>query len=127
MATKKNDPVKPKKDKWGRSEGSKYYSFNPETKKYEDKEKQKALESKRAAADSRGKLLGDPELMKTPRPAIFKEGGSTITPKAKTGGMVNSNAKVVASKVAKGTVGRKSNAPKTPVPKAKYGMSMRRK
>jgi hypothetical protein len=51
----------------------------------------------------------------------------TITPKAKTGGMVNSNAKVVASKVAKGTVGGKLNAPKTAVPKAKYGMSMRRK
>ena len=38
MATKKNDPVKPKlpKDKWGRSPGSKWYNFNPKTKKYED-------------------------------------------------------------------------------------------
>ena len=41
MAAKKNDPVKPKKDKWGRPEGSKYYSFNPETKKYEDPAKAK--------------------------------------------------------------------------------------
>jgi hypothetical protein len=45
----------------------------------------------------------------------------------KTGGMVNSNTSVVASKVAKGKVGGKSQAPKTAVPKAKYGMSMRRK
>jgi hypothetical protein len=45
----------------------------------------------------------------------------------KTGGMVNSNAKVSASKVAKGKVGGMSTAPKTAVPKAKYGMSMRRK
>ena len=45
----------------------------------------------------------------------------------KTGGMVNSNAKVTASKVAKGTVGGISKAPKTAVPKAKYGMSMRKK
>ena len=49
----------------------------------------------------------------------------TITPKAKTGGMVNSNAKVAVSKVAKGKVGGKSTAPKTAVPKAKYGMSMK--
>ena len=66
--------------------------------------------------------------------------------KMKTGGMVNSNAKVsalksagshgvksgvnpkaAASKVAKGKVGGISTAPKTAVPKAKYGMSMRRK
>ena len=45
----------------------------------------------------------------------------------KTGGMVNSNAKVAVSKVAKGKVGGKSTAPKTAIPKAKYGMSMRRK
>ena len=51
----------------------------------------------------------------------------TITPKAKTGGMVNSNAKVTASKAAKGKVGGISKAPKTAVPKAKYGMSMRKK
>jgi hypothetical protein len=66
--------------------------------------------------------------------------------KMKTGGMVNSNAKVsalksagskgvksgvnpraAASKVARGKVGGISSAPKTAVPKAKYGMSMRKK
>jgi hypothetical protein len=70
----------------------------------------------------------------------------TITPKAKTGGMVNSNAKVsalktagskgvksgvnpkvTASKVAKGRVGGTSAAPKTAVPKAKMGGSMKGK
>jgi hypothetical protein len=45
----------------------------------------------------------------------------------KTGGMANSNAKVLASKVAKGTVGGSSVAPKGAVPKAKYGTSMRGK
>jgi hypothetical protein len=45
----------------------------------------------------------------------------------KTGGMVNSNAKVSASKVARGRVGGTSSAPKTAVPKAKMGMSMKRK
>jgi hypothetical protein len=64
----------------------------------------------------------------------------------KTGGMVNSNSKVsalksagsdgvksgvnpkvAASKVARGKVGGISSAPKTAVPKAKYGMSMRKK
>lgn len=64
----------------------------------------------------------------------------------KTGGMVNSNAKVsalksagshgvksgvnpraAASKVARGKVGGISSAPKTAVPKAKYGMVMRKK
>ena len=45
----------------------------------------------------------------------------------KTGGMVNQNAKVLASRVAKGTVGGTSVAPKGAVPKAKYGTSMRGK
>jgi len=64
----------------------------------------------------------------------------------KTGGMVNSNAKVsalksagskgvksgvnpkaAASKVTRGRVGGTSSAPKTAVPKAKYGMVMRKK
>ena len=64
----------------------------------------------------------------------------------KTGGMVNSNAKVsalksagskgvksgvnpkaAASKVARGRVGGTSSAPKTAVPRAKYGMVMRKK
>ena len=45
----------------------------------------------------------------------------------KTGGMVNSNAKATVSKSATGKVGGISKAPKTAVPKAKYGMSMRKK
>jgi len=44
----------------------------------------------------------------------------------KTGGMVNPNASVVASKVAKGTVGGKSKAPKAASPKMKMG-GMKRK
>jgi hypothetical protein len=74
----------------------------------------------------------------------MKKGGAMK--KYKTGGMVNSNLKVsalktagskgvksgvnpkaAASKVAKGRVGGTSSAPKTAVPKAKYGMSMRKK
>lgn len=43
----------------------------------------------------------------------------------KTGGMVNSNSKVSASKVARGRVGGTSTAPRTAVPKAMYGMSMK--
>ena len=37
------------------------------------------------------------------------------------------NPKAAASKVARGKVGGMSSAPKTAVPKAKYGMSMRKK
>jgi hypothetical protein len=43
------------------------------------------------------------------------------------GGMVNSNTKAAVQKVAKGKVGGKSTAPKTAVPKAKYGMTMKKK
>lgn len=53
--------------------------------------------------------------------------GDAQKPMMKTGGMVNSNAKVTASKAAKGKVGGISKAPKTAIPKAKYGMSMRKK
>lgn len=75
----------------------------------------------------------------------FKKGG-VAKKKMKTGGMVNSNAKISAtkkagskgvmsgtnskasaSKVAKGRSGGTSKAPKTAMPKAKYGMSMRKK
>jgi hypothetical protein len=55
----------------------------------------------------------------------MKKGGTVK--KYKTGGMVNPNASVQASKVAKGRTGGISKAPKTAVPKAKYGMSMRKK
>lgn len=71
---------------------------------------------------------------------------SGATKTMKTGGMVNANAavkkqtvpgskgvmsgenpKATASKVAKGRSGGTSKAPKTAMPKAKYGMSMRKK
>lgn len=74
----------------------------------------------------------------------MKKGGAMK--KMKTGGMVNPNAKLqaaksagskgvksgvnpkaAASKVAKGRVGGTSAAPKTAVPKAKYGMTMKKK
>jgi len=45
----------------------------------------------------------------------------------KTGGMVNSNAKVSTQKTTKGRVGGTSSAPRTAVPKAKMGGSMRGK
>ncbi len=55
----------------------------------------------------------------------FKNGGAIK--KMKTGGMANSNAKISTQKTAQGKVGGISKAPKTAVPKAKYGMSMRKK
>ena len=142
MATKKNDPVKPKKDKWGRPESSKFYSFNPDTKKYEDKAKQKDFENRKYAAKNpvRAKINKSLGLETTP------PGDRGIFNYFKTGGMVNSNAKVsalksagskgvksgvnpkaAASKVARGRVGGTSSAPKTAVPRAKYGMVMRKK
>jgi hypothetical protein len=76
--------------------------------------------------------------------AIQQKGGTTK--KMKTGGMVNPNAKMqadktagskgvksgvnpkaAASKVARGRSGGTSTAPKTATPKAKYGMSVKRK
>jgi hypothetical protein len=45
--------------------------------------------------------------------------------KMKIGGMVNPNKKASSSKVAKGKVGGISKAPKTAMPKAKYGMTMK--
>jgi hypothetical protein len=50
-----------------------------------------------------------------------------IIPVKKTGGMVNSNTKVSASKIAKGRTGGTSSAPKTATPKAKMGGSMKKK
>ena len=86
-----------------------------------------------------------PEYKKTSVKTVSRD--SVKSPvRYKTGGMVNSNAKVsalktagshgvksgvnpkaAASKVARGRVGGTSSAPKTAVPKAKYGMSMRKK
>lgn len=62
-------------------------------------------------------------LMEMEQMGQYKKGGV----KMKTGGMVNSNAKLAVQKVAKGKVGGKSKAPKSAVPKAKYGMTMKRK
>jgi hypothetical protein len=83
----------------------------------------------------------------TPKPAMAKYGGTSKSLSAyKTGGMVNSNAKVsaiktagskgvksgvntkvTASKVAKGRVGGTSTAPKGATPKAKMGGMMKGK
>jgi len=164
MATKKNDPVKPKKDKWGRSEGSKYYNFNPKTKKYEDPknvfkypksgygkvdylrpgiaQQVSDINSARAkdSMQQQNAYYGRPKNsgMKQAQQDANKRSNPNNDPlvlpikpntapkkKYKTGGRVNPNASVVASKVAKGTVGGKSKAPKTAVPKAKYGMTMK--
>ena len=84
--------------------------------------------------------------VKNTREAIGKMKNGGTMKKYKTGGMVNSNAKVsalksagskgvksgvnpkaAASKVAKGRVGGTSTAPKTAVPKAKMGGSMKGK
>jgi hypothetical protein len=82
--------------------------------------------------------------IKNTREAVGKMKKGGAMKKYKTGGMVNPNASVQASKVAKGRpaksaepksaakkatgkVGGISKAPKTAVPKAKYGMSMRKK
>jgi hypothetical protein len=73
------------------------------------------------AADGKGKMMKGGAKPK----AMY--GASMKPDMMKTGGMVNSNSKVAASKVAKGKVGGISKAPKTAVPKAKYGMSMRKK
>jgi len=51
------------------------------------------------------------------------KGGATY----KTGGMTNSNKKVSALLKATGRTGGISTAPKTAVPKAKYGMTMKKK
>lgn len=186
MAAKKNDPVKPKKDNWGRSPGDKYYNFNPKTKRYEDpknvykypkegygKVDYNPLTSSRGigaqisdinsarAKDSmqqqnayygRPKNVGMKQAQQdaNERSGMTKLGVLRMTPNAapkkkyKTGGMTNPNAKVSASKVATGRptksaepksaakkatgkVGGISKSPKTAIPKAKYGMVMRRK
>ena len=95
------------------------------------------------AAEYRAKAIeryGSEELAREAK-AIQKKGGTTY----KTGGMVNPNAKLqaaksagskgvksgvnpkaAASKVARGRSGGTSAAPKTAVPKAKYGMSIKK-
>ena len=50
--------------------------------------------------------------------------GGTMKTKMKVGGMVNSNKKITVSKTTTKYKGGISKAPKTAIPKAKYGMSM---
>ena len=98
------------------------------------------------AADYKAKVIeryGSEEAARAAK-AIQQKGGTTK--KMKTGGMVNPNAKMqadktagskgvksgvnpkaAASKVARGRSGGTSTAPKTATPRAKYGMSVKRK
>ena len=97
--------------------------------------------------EEKGSYVGySKEARKSDGPWKSMKDSKPARPIMKTGGMVNSNAKVsalksagshgvksgvnpkaAASKVAKGRVGGTSAAPKTAVPKAKYGMSMKGK
>jgi hypothetical protein len=100
----------------------------------------------RAVASGAEAASSTANAIKNTREAVGKMKKGGTMKKYKTGGMVNSNAKVsalksagskgvksgvnpkaAASKVARGRVGGTSAAPKTAVPKAKYGMSMRKK
>ena len=75
---------------------------------------------------------GSPAPRKVPRPVPAPRTGQTppkqkiggSTKRYKTGGMVNSNTKVMASKITKGRSGGTSKAPKKAIPKAMYGASM---
>lgn len=69
--------------------------------------------------EQRSKIKG----LMLPGGKMQKLGGTTKS--YKTGGMVNSNSKVSASKKTKGKVGGTSKAPKTALPKAMYGTSMK--
>jgi hypothetical protein len=97
--------------------------------------------------EEKGSYVGySKEARKSDGPWKSMKDSKPARPIMKTGGMVNSNAKVsalksagskgvksgvnpkaAASKVAKGRSGGTSTAPKTAVPKAKYGMVMRKK
>ena len=97
--------------------------------------------------EEKGSYIGySKEARKSDGPWKSMKDSKPARPIMKTGGMVNSNAKVsalksagshgvksgvnpkaAASKVARGRVGGTSSAPKTAVPKAKYGMVMRKK
>lgn len=97
--------------------------------------------------EEKGSYVGySKEARKSDGPWKSMKDSKPARPIMKTGGMVNSNAKVsalktagshgvksgvnpkaAAQKVAKGRVGGTSAAPKTAVPKAKYGMVMRKK
>jgi len=100
------------------------------------------------AADGKGKMMMGGSKMKkmgTGGMHMMPDGSMMKNSMMKTGGMVNPNAnlqaaktagskgvmsgvnpKASASKVAKGKVGGISKAPKTAMPKAKYGMTMKK-
>jgi hypothetical protein len=81
------------------------------------------------AADGKGKMSKGGITMKKMGAGgmhMMPDGSMMKNSMMKLGGMTNSNAKVTASKVAKGTVGGKSTAPKSAVPKAGYGMTMKK-
>jgi hypothetical protein len=76
--------------------------------------------------EEKGSYIGySKEAKKSDSPFKSMKDSKPARPIMKTGGMVNSNPKASASKVAKGRVGGTSAAPKTATPKAMYGMSMK--
>lgn len=131
------------------AEAEKLYNNEPSVRTYKNEftgkkiptgpmSEQEYKEAAMRAASKRGNAMLDVPGLK--KGGIMK---TSTMKKMKTGGMVNSNAKVqalksastkgvmsgvnpkaAASKVAKGRSGGTSAAPKTAVPKAKYGMSM---
>ena len=93
-----------------------------------------------------GSTAADKAMATPPKSSVKEEAAIPSAKKMKTGGMVNPNAKLQASKKAgskgvmhslsakavvqkkaKGRSGGTSKAPKTATPKAKYGMIMRKK
>ena len=81
------------------------------------------------AADGKGKMkMGGSTMKKMGTGGMHMMSNGTMMKDSmmKLGGMTNSNAKVVVSKVAKGRTGGTSAAPKTAIPKGKYGMTMKK-
>jgi hypothetical protein len=113
----------------------------PETDKYRDGSTSKGISTN--TYDSKGKYIKNKTKFTTTNPdgnsrtmVVKRKKGQNntfgnsrrgIIPVKKTGGMVNSNTKVSASKIAKGRTGGTSSAPKTATPKAKMGGSMKKK
>jgi hypothetical protein len=152
MATKTKTPAKPKKpsailknrsfvDEMGTrmnagliklSESPVFGGTAADAKKYRSKEDQLILnkdlaihksnsaEAKKKAAAA-AKARAEVKAMQN-KPGAYKQKLGGVT-KMKTGGMVNSNAKIVAIKRATGKVGGISKSPKTAIPKAKMGGS----
>lgn len=120
----------------------------PSAKKTTTMQKGGSMQPKKPAVKNTVKKTS-PQMKKKLDRAVWQQGqgwGTNQTMSLKTGGMVNPNAKLqaaksagskgvksgvnpkaAASKVAKGRSGGTSVAPKTAVPKAKYGMTMKKK